>query len=129
MPKRAIRLEARPISSLPRNTMEPCLCGTIPMIARRVVVFPAPLRPSNVTTSPSPTAKLTPCRMWDSPYQACSSSTRSKCCCVTAASGVAGPKIGLHDLGVLRDHAVIALGENAAAGQHRDHVAEVGHHR
>src|SRR5437762_1804885 len=129
MPRRAMRLEARPTSSLPRKRTEPCRCGTIPMIARRVVVLPAPLRPSRVTTSPWPTAKLIPCNMWDSPYQACRSSTPSSCCPVTAPSGMAGPQIRFHDFWVLRDRVVIALGEDAAAGQHRDDVGEIGHYR
>src|SRR5438270_4176196 len=129
MPRRAMRLEARPMSWAPRKTTEPCRCGTIPMIARRVVVFPAPLRPSKVTTSPCPTAKLIPCSMCDSPYQACSSSTCSSNCPVTAASGMSGPQIRFHDLGVLRDSVVIALGEDTAAGEHCDDVGEIGHHR
>src|SRR5215813_4973086 len=93
MPRRAMRLEARP------------------------------------TTSPWPTAKLIPCRMWDSPYQACRSSTPSSCGGATAGSGMAGSQVGFHNLGVLRDSAVIALGEDAAAGQHRDDVGEIGHDR
>src|SRR5260370_22171208 len=129
MPRRAMRLEARPTSSLSPKTTEPCRCGTIPMIARKVVVLPAPLRPSRVTTSPWPTANLIPCRMWDSPYQACNSSTPSSCCAVTAASGMPSPQIRLHDVGVLRDSVVIALGKDAAAGQHCDDVGEIGHHR
>ena len=39
------------------------------MIAFSVVVLPAPLRPSRVTTSPRRTSKLTPCSTWLSPYQ------------------------------------------------------------
>ena len=58
-----MRLEARPTSSLPRKVTEPRRCGMIPMMARKVVVLPAPLRPSKVTTSPRPTAKLIPRRM------------------------------------------------------------------
>ena len=37
------------------------------LMARRVVVRPAPLRPSSVTSSPRPTTRSTPCRMCDSP--------------------------------------------------------------
>src|SRR5207248_2974802 len=129
MPRRAMRLEARPTSWVPPKTTEPCRCGTIPMIARRVVVFPAPLRPNKVTTSPRPTAKLIPCRMCDSPYQACSSSTPRSRCPVTIASGMAGPQIRFHHLWVLRDSVVAALGKDTAAGQHRDDVGEIGHHR
>jgi hypothetical protein len=44
---------------------------------RSVVVRPAPLRPSSVTTSPGSPCRSMPCRMCDSPYQACRSVTRS----------------------------------------------------
>ena len=66
----------------------------MPMIDFSVVVLPAPLRPSSVTTSPSKTSKVTPCRMWDSPYQACSSFDRQqrRAC---PDSGMADPEIGL----------------------------------
>src|SRR5271169_5125262 len=128
MPSRAIRFEGSPVSSVPRKTIEPRRCGTIPMIARKVVVLPAPLRPSRVTTSPSATAKLIPCRMCDSPYQACSSSTRSNSRAEGDASGMTGPEIGLDDLGIVRHGGVIAFGQDATAGQHRDHVREIGNH-
>ena len=78
----------RPISSCPRSVIEPVRWPTMPMIDFRVVVLPAPLRPSSVTTSPSCTSKLTPWRMCDSPYQACRS--------FTASSGVALIKHGRH---------------------------------
>src|SRR5207244_7633321 len=99
------------------------------MIARKVVVFPAPLRPSKVTTSPSPTARLIPCRMCDSPYQACRSSTRSSSRANAGASGMAGPQIGLDDLRMVRDRGVVAFGEDAATGQDGDDVRKVGDHR
>jgi hypothetical protein len=34
------------------------------MMALIVVERPTPLRPSRLTISPSPTANVTPCRMW-----------------------------------------------------------------
>src|SRR5882724_1543598 len=144
MPSRAMRFEANPAISVPRKTTEPRRCGTIPMIARRGVVLPAPLRPSNVTTSPSATAKLIPCSMCDSPYQACSSSTRSnswpdgpQISTNTASltlgdcpgSGMTGSEIGLDDLRIFRHRRVIAFGQDPAAGQHRDRVREVGDDR
>src|SRR4051794_33964254 len=100
----------------------------MPMIARRVVVLPAPLRPNRVTTSPSPTEKSIPCRMCDSPYQALSRSTRSNSLAETG-SGMAGAHIGFDDLGIFRHRRVIALGEDAAAGQHRDPLRQIGHDR
>ena len=40
---------------------------TVPEIARRVVVLPAPFAPSTATTSPSPTSSETPCRALTAP--------------------------------------------------------------
>ena len=56
--------------SRPLNMIDPARRGTSPMIDFIVVVLPAPLRPSRVTTSPSPTWKSTPCSTWLSPYHA-----------------------------------------------------------
>src|SRR5215510_9966815 len=101
----------------------------MPMIARSVVVLPAPLRPSSVTTSPSATANSIPCRMCDSPYQACSSLTRSNSFVRVAASGMTGAHISLDDLRVVRDGRVVILGQDAAAGQDGDGVRQVGYDR
>src|SRR5438309_4646396 len=129
MPALAMRFDGRATSSSPPRATEPRRWPTIPMMARSVVVLPAPLRPSSVTTSPSPTVKFIPCRMCDSPYQACRSPTLSSVLCSTAPSGMTGPHIGLHDLRILRDRGIVALGENAAARQHADRVGEVGDDR
>src|SRR6516162_2443503 len=128
MPSRAIRFDASSAISLSRKTTEPRRCGTIPMIARKVVVLPAPLRPRRVTTSPSATAKLIPCRMCDSPYHACSSSTRSNSREGIDLLGMTGPEIGLDDLRIARYCGVIAFGQDAPTGQHRDRVREIGDH-
>ncbi len=77
MPARATLSERRPIVSRPRKRTEPLRLGTRPMMDFMVVVLPAPLRPSRVTTSPSRTSKRTPCSTWLSPYQACRSDTDS----------------------------------------------------
>src|SRR5258707_7470834 len=126
MPALAIRFEARSMSSSPARVIEPLRWPTMPMIARRVVVLPAPLRPSKVTTSPSPTEKFMPCRMCDSPYHACRSPTRSNSLCRTAVSGMTGPHIGLDHLRVFRHCRIIALGKDAAASEHGDRVGEIG---
>src|SRR5258708_6578895 len=128
MPSRAMRLDGRPTSWLPRYWIEPVRWPTIPMIARNVVVLPAPLRPSKVTTSPSATRKSMPCRMCDSPYQALSPSTRSSSAPGTG-SGISGPEIGLDDLRIAGDRGVVALGQDAAAGQDRDRLRQIGDHR
>src|SRR5436190_15278587 len=99
----------------------------MPMMARNVVVLPAPLRPSSVTNSPSATEKSMPWRMWDSPYHAWRSLTRSNS--RPFASGMAGAHIGFADLGIIRHRMVVAFGQHPAARQDRDHVRQVGNHR
>src|SRR4029079_14253630 len=94
----------------------------IPMMALSVVVLPTPLRPSNVTTSPAFTVKLTPCSTCDSPYQASSPSTVSS----TLGSGMTGTEIRFAYGRIGRHRLVVALGENLAAGQHGDAVAPGG---
>src|ERR1700738_4814971 len=130
MPSLAMRFDGRPTSSSPPKVIEPRRWPRMPMIALSVVVLPAPLRPSSVTTSPSPTAKSMPCRMCDSPYQPCRSRTRSSSLPTTpasrtAASAMAGPHIGLDDFRVLRDLGVAALRQGLAAGQDGDGVREI----
>ena len=55
-----MRSDERPIVSRPAKATEPLRLPTMPMIAFSVVVLPAPLRPSSVTTSPGRTSKSTP---------------------------------------------------------------------
>src|SRR5258708_19634740 len=94
----------------------------MPMTDFRVVVLPAPLRPSSVTSSPRPISKPTPCRMCDSPYQACKSATLSN------ASAMTGPDIGFDHGGILRHRGVGALGQDFATRQHGDRGGEGGDH-
>src|SRR3954447_26998679 len=108
----------------------------MPMTDFSVVVLPAPLRPSSVTTSPAFTLKLTPCRIWDSPYQASRFSTAStgvRPAAVTVrsaifASAMTRPQIGFLDALVLGQFGVITFGKHLAAGQHRDDVRQIGNH-
>src|SRR5207253_4931458 len=98
----------------------------MPMIDFSVVVLPAPLRPSSVTTSPANTSKVAPCSTWDSPYQACSPSTASSG--VVAGLSMTHSQIGLAHLRVGGDGRVIALGEHPPAREHGDAVGEIGDH-
>src|SRR5437764_5825287 len=136
MPARAMRSEVRWITSLPSTRTEPVRRGTMPMIDFSVVVLPAPLRPSSVTTSPAFTSKLIPCRMWDSPYHASRLRTWRMLPPVAdfagasaiAVSGMTGSQIGFLDAFVLGEFAVMALREHLPSRQHGDDVGEIGHH-
>src|SRR5882672_2462892 len=92
------------------------------MMDLSVVVLPAPLRPSSVTTSPERTSNVTPCNTWDSPYQACSPSTvRSG-----ASLAMADPKIGFAHAGVGGDRVIVTFRQDAPAREHRDAVGQIG---
>src|SRR5262249_6720071 len=96
----------------------------MPMIDFSVVVLPAPLRPSSVTTSPAKTSKLAPWSTWDSPYQACSPWTARRG--ATAGLSMTDPEIGRAHERVGRNRLVVAFGEHSAAREHRDAIGEVG---
>src|SRR5262245_20936215 len=123
MPCRAMRFDLRPINSSPWNLIEPRRLASMPMMARMVVVLPAPLRPSKVTTSPEFTSKLMPCRTWLSPYQPLRSRTLS------SASAMTRPHVGFDDLGVLGDLGVVTFGQDFGPRQHGDPLRQVGNHR
>src|ERR1700730_3305544 len=63
--------------SKPSNATVPRLRGARPMMARSVVVFPTPLRPSKATHSPAFTSRFTPCRMCSLPIWTWTSSSLS----------------------------------------------------
>src|SRR5687767_2318557 len=120
--------------STPSNRTEPLRLPRMPMIDFSVVVLPAPLRPSRVTTSPGRTSKLMPCSTWDSPYQVSSPCTASSGAlsvagATRAASAMAHPDIGFDHARILRHGGVIPFGEHAAARQHGDAVGQRGDHR
>src|SRR2546428_658933 len=63
-PSRAISCVRRPWMGWPRNSTVPARGRRYPMIVRRVVVFPAPFRPTRQTTSRGPTPSDTDRKMW-----------------------------------------------------------------
>src|SRR5258708_39428271 len=89
------------------------------MIDLRVVVLPAPLRPSRVTTSPARTSKSTPWSTCDSPYHAWSPDTSRR------VSLMPHPQVRLHHLRIGGHRGVVALGQNLAPRPHRDGVGDV----
>src|SRR6266850_6448416 len=117
MPRRAIVFEGSRMISRCSYLIDPSRRPTIPMIDFSVVVLPAPLRPSSVTTSPSRTSKSMPCRMCDSPYQALRPLTSSRL-------DMPSSEIGLDHARILGHGAVVAFGEVLAPLQHGDAVGE-----
>src|SRR5437762_1548477 len=133
MPSRATLCVAIAMVSLPWTLIDPLRLPVRPMIARIVLVRPAPLRPSSVTTSPSSTWKFTPCSTCDSPYQACRSLTSSKrlFAAISMRSGefdIRAAHVGLDHRRVLRNLLVRPFGERRAALQHRDRVGDARDH-
>src|SRR5438445_341198 len=122
IPCRAIRYGGSALVSTASTFTEPVRRGTIPMIDFIVVVLPAPLRPTRVTSSPLRTSRSTLWRTWDSPYQAWSLPTES------SASGMLRPQIGGDHGRILRDAQVVAFGEHLAAGEYSDALGEAGDH-
>src|SRR6195952_975389 len=109
--------------------IEPVRLPMIPMIDFSVVVLPAPLRPSRVTTSPACTLKSMPCRMWDSPYQAsrfCTDSTgvpaagTDDVAAAITESAMSRPQIRFLDALVLGQIGIIAFRQHMPARQHGD---------
>src|SRR5258708_37234076 len=122
IPRRAMVFEGSRMISLCSSLIEPSRRPTIPMIDLSVVVLPAPLRPSSVTTSPSRTWKSMPCRMCDSPYQALRPLTSSRL-------GMPRSQVTLDHARILRHRVVVAFGEDLAALEHGDPVRQRGNHR
>ena len=56
-----------PVISLPAKEIAPLRGRTMPEMARRVVLLPAPLLPMRVTISPGSTESETPFRAWMAP--------------------------------------------------------------
>src|SRR5919112_3453789 len=102
--------------------MAPSRRRRIPMMARKVVVLPAPLRPSSVMVSPSRMSRSTPCRTWLSPYQALRPRTSRR-----GASVMFGSHIGLAHAWIRTDGIVGSVRQDLAARQNRHPVAEIGH--
>src|SRR5215212_6241938 len=116
-----------PTVSCPWTLIEPLRLPISPRIARSVLVRPAPLRPSKVTTSPSSTFRLTPCSTCDSPYQPCRSAISRKVRAISVRPlqlGVRRAHVGL-DHGRVAGHLGIGtLGQRGTALQHGDRVGD-----
>src|SRR4051812_49170365 len=67
MPRRAIAGVSSACTSFPSKRIVPAEARQSPMMVRRHVVLPAPLRPRSMVREFGATLKATPCRMWYCP--------------------------------------------------------------
>src|SRR5438105_3496487 len=107
MPSRATSSGCRPVISWPAKRISPQAL-IIPLMARSVVVLPAPLAPNSATTEPSSTFSETPWRARMEPYDACTS--------LSSSSAIFRSQVSLNDAGV---------GLHLAGRSLRDLLAEV----
>src|SRR5690625_1865933 len=119
MPDRARLCGGQPVTSLPRNVMSPVTCPCRTITLRTSVVFPAPFRPTRVTTSPAPTWSETSRSACAWPYHALS---------VEMSSMAGFPQVRGDDAFVVADLVIGALGQNRALLEDGDLVGEAADH-
>src|SRR5688572_30942541 len=95
------------------------------MMVRRLVVFPAPLRPRSIVNELALTERETPCRMWYCPM--CVLTPRN------SRSGLRRSGTRHSQVGFLHDRRGddlrgLAVGDELALVQHDDAVGERAHH-
>src|SRR5262249_41257984 len=96
----------------------PARGGVRPMIERRVVVLPAPLRPSSTVICPGGTANETSRSTWLLPWNVLSPSTAS-------SMSVEAAEIGLLNVRIAANLCRRALGDEPAEMEHADPIGEV----
>lgn len=102
------------------NVTRPAARGISPMMARRVEVLPAPLRPTRATISPSSMLNVKSWTTWLGPYQALSFWTSS--------IAIVLPQIDAADLRVGLNRGRRAVGDEPAVMQHEDPVRQAEDH-
>src|SRR5919197_1836966 len=121
-PARARSCGVRSERSIPPSVTVPRRCRCRPMIARRTVVFPAPLRPTSVTSSPPPTRNEMPRSACASPYHAVRSATCSIGLCMRLT------QIRGDDRGIFTDGVVATLCDHASLEEHDHLLRQLGHY-
>src|SRR3989442_1383433 len=119
-PRCTISSGARPSIRSPLKRIAPSRTGTRPRIALMTVVFPAPLGPIRLTTSPAVTTRLTPQSTCKAPYPAPTLSSTSE----GAASGIRFAEVRLDHRGVTHDVGRATFGDLLAVVQHHDPIGE-----
>src|SRR5687767_3322598 len=117
MPRRARSGVAVRVISLPSKLILPADARHKPMIVRRQVVLPAPLRPSSMVSEFGGTEKSTPCRMWYCPMRVLTPRSSRR-------SGTSDAQIGFLNDRRGDDLGRLAVGDELALVQHDDAVGE-----
>src|ERR1700691_792431 len=100
--------------------MRPARNGKRPLIARRVVVLPAPLAPINVTSSPSLTSRETSCNAGTRPYETLIPSTWSMLSSL--------PQIGRDDFGMRLYRSGRTVGDDPPLIENDNRIGNSHHH-
>src|SRR6476469_8781170 len=108
------------VMSWPSKTMDPLVSGRIPEIARIVVVLPAPLAPSSVTSSPSSTDSEMPCSASIRPYATVMS-------LISSSGIVRHPQVGGDDRRIVADLVGHTFSDLLAELQHHDAIGHAHH--
>src|SRR5262245_14645834 len=125
MPSRTIAWAGSRWIGRPSNRTAPRAGWSRPTMVRRVVVLPAPLRPSRTVTAPGRVPSETPWRMWCWPIQVWMPSTSR----TGSGTGGAPAEVGGLDVGiradrlgrVVRDEPAV-LEHGHGVGERQDHV-------
>src|SRR5215470_2490324 len=128
MPRRGTSCGGQRARSMPSNSIVPRLFATSPMMARSVVVFPTPLRPSRAADSPGPTSRLTPWRMCSLPIWTWRSSSLSMRGLLDVILVLGAAEIRLADPLVGGDLLRGAGGEDRALRHHGDVGGDLEYH-
>src|SRR5688572_27371325 len=128
MPLRGTSCAWQRARSMPSNSTVPRVRRASPMIARKVVVLPTPLRPSNAAHSPPFTSRLTPCRICSLPIWTWTSSSLSMHRLLDVVFVLGAAEIGLAHALVGGDLLRAAGGEDGAQRHHGDVVGDLEHH-
>ena len=108
-------------SSSPLNRTEPELGFSIPVMARTMVVLPAPLEPRMATISPSSRVKLMSHRILTEPYPAFNPSTFSMYVLLLC------PQIDFHHIRIIHDLLRRPFRDLLPMVEHNDLLTETDH--
>src|SRR5712691_10531415 len=127
MPLRGTSWAWQRARSTPSNSTVPRVRRASPMIARKVVVLPTPLRPSSAAHSPPFTSRFTPCRMCSLPIWTWTSSSLSMHRLLDVVFVLGAAEVSFTHALVGGDVLRAAGGEDRAQRHHGDVVGDLEH--